>query len=109
MVNDGSRGTNRTVVGLAFWGVGGADPRCCEVAPRSSTQRARIHARTGGAAAAIAPTTSRIPAAALSGMRLLLERRDTGGNNERRGGKHAAAGGPHHRGARPRALPGAAA
>src|SRR6266550_1616346 len=85
MVNDASRGTNRTVVGLAFWGVRGADPRCCEVAQRSSTQRARIHARTGGAAAAIVATTSRIAAAAaVSGMRL-LERRNTGGYTKRRG------------------------
>src|SRR5260370_21677867 len=71
MVNDASRGTNRTVVGLAFWGVGGADPRWCEVAPRSSTQRARIHSRTGGAAAAIAPPTSKTSAASLGRFQLL--------------------------------------
>src|SRR5437773_11369931 len=91
MVNDASRGTNRTVVCLAFGGVWGADPCCCELPPRSSTQRARIHARTGGAAAAIVATTSRIAAAAaLSGMRLLLERRNTGGYTKRRGETSAA-------------------
>src|SRR5258706_1214751 len=95
MVNDASRGTNRTVVGLAFWGVGGADPRWCEVAPRSSTQRARIHARTGGAAAAIAPTTSRIAAAALMGMRLLLARRNTSGDTQRGGVRSVVVDGGH--------------
>src|SRR6266576_5860119 len=91
MVNAASRGTNRTVVGLEFWGVRGADACCCGVAPRSAVQRARSHARTGGAAAAIVATTSRIAAAAaLSGMRLLPERRNTGGYTMRRGETSAA-------------------